>query len=158
MTDGMLAFKLITLSNLSKTDYKLVFNEVKWNLKDGKVYQRTKEAIRICYNAKALGNIKENKTLVSGKKETDSEDQFHKTLTAKGWKVPKIKYTKKELRPYKFKFKWVKCKWCRCKCKPSNKRCDCPRSDHSAEDCPNKPKMEGEEKEKGTMKPLISNH
>ena len=36
------------------------------------------------YNAKALKNINENKTLVSDKKETDSEDQFYKTLTAKG--------------------------------------------------------------------------
>ena len=87
--------------SLSDMHHNLVFREAKSGQKDGKVFQRTKEAIRMYYNAKALKNINENKTLMIDDLEKDPEDPLFKTLLARGWKAPKSNYTNREQLPYK---------------------------------------------------------
>ena len=62
ISDRVLAFKLMVACNLSEMDHKLVFREARSKEKDGKVFERTKAAIRMFYNAGHL------KTLDIGKK------------------------------------------------------------------------------------------
>ena len=150
ISDRVLAFKLIVSCNLSEMDHKLVFREAKSNEKDGKVFQRTKDAIRMFYNARTLKTLNENKTLVADNLEDNPDDPFLKTLIAKGWKAPKPKNTSRDPKPYKT---WFKCKWCRCECDPPDKRCDCPCSKHRPQNCPNKPQT-NEVKESETPVPV----
>ena len=124
LSDRVLAFKLIVSCNLTEMDHKLVFREAKSKEKDGKVYDRTKAAIRMFYNAGHLKTFSGNKTF--NVENIPDDDQIEdnpivKTLLAKGWKAPKSK--NQEYHPYK---KWFKCKWCKCSCEPADKRCDCP--------------------------------
>ena len=77
MTDRVLAFKLIASCNLSEVEHNWVFKEINLNQQEGTVFQRTREAIRMCYNAKALKNINKDKTLVIHEMETDSEDRCY---------------------------------------------------------------------------------
>ena len=84
ISDRVLAFKLIVSCNLSEMDHKLVFREAKSNEKDGKVFQRTKDAIRMFYNARTLKTLNENKTLVADNLEDNLDDPLLKTLIAKG--------------------------------------------------------------------------
>ena len=140
LSDRVLAFKLIVSCNLTEMDHKLVFREAKSKEKDGKVYDRTKAAIRMFYNAGHLKTFSGNKTF--NVENIPDDDQIEdnpivKTLLAKGWKAPKSK--NQEYHPYK---KWFKCKWCKCSCEPADKRCDCPCSKHRSNNCPKKPSTE----------------
>ena len=45
ISDRVLAFKLIVSYKLTEMDHKLVFREAKSHVKDGKVFERTKQAI-----------------------------------------------------------------------------------------------------------------
>ena len=107
VSDRVLAFKLIVSCNLSEINHKLVFREAKSNEKDGEVFKRTKDAIRMFYNAGTLKSCNENKTLVTDNLEDSLDDPFLRTLIAKGWKAPKYKHSDKEPKPYKT---WFKCK------------------------------------------------
>ena len=82
--------------------------------KDGKVFDRTKAAVRMFYNAGHLKTFNEGKTLIAATAELDEideDDPLVKTLISKGWKAP----TKSKYQGYK---KWFKCKHCRCSCEP----------------------------------------
>ena len=120
-------------------DHKLVFREAKSHKKDGKVFERTKQAIRMFYNAGTLKTFTDPKTLITGKVDEENMDNpVIKSLLEKGWKAPKGKATQgPSTLPYK---KWFKCKHCRCTCDPPFKKCDCPCSKHSSQNCPKKPK------------------
>ena len=141
ISDLVLAFKLIVSCRLTEMDHKLVFREAKSKEKDGKVFDRTKQAIRMFYNAGTLKTFTEAKTLISDKFDDENmDDPVIKSLLEKGWKAPKGKTSQGQgYHPYK---KWFKCKHCLCSCEPRDKRCDCPCSKHRAQNCPQKPESE----------------
>ena len=140
-SDRVLAFKLIVSSNLNDMDHKLVFREAKATENDGKIFERTKKAIRMFYNAGSLKTLNESNVLISERSRNIDEDlddeNVRKTLIAKGWKAPKRKAN--EELPYT---KWFKCKHCRCTCIPPFKKCACPCSNHKSHNCPKKPDEE----------------
>ena len=148
ISDRVLAFKLIVACNLSEMDHKLVFREARSKEKDGKVFERTKVAIRMFYNAGHL------KTLNIGKKTLITSDELNddilKTLLDKGWKAPKPRMSS----GFDYK-KWIKCKHCKCDCIPADKRCECPCSKHWSKNCPKKPN-DSESSPTGQVSTLIN--
>ena len=60
VSDRVLAFKLMVACNMTEMDHKLVFREAKSKEKDNKVFERTKAAIRMFYDA---GHLKPWKIL-----------------------------------------------------------------------------------------------
>ena len=62
--DRVLAFKLMVSANLNEIDHKLVFGESKSNENDGQIYERTKKAIRLFYNAGTSKTLNKAKVLV----------------------------------------------------------------------------------------------
>ena len=95
ISDRVLAFKLIVSCKLTEMDHKLVFREAKSHVKDGKVFEGTKQAIRMFYNAGSLKTLNESNVLISERNRNIDEDlddeNVRKTLIAKGWKAPKRK-------------------------------------------------------------------
>ena len=140
LSDRILAFKLIVSCNLDETEHKLVFREAKSKENDGQVYENTKKAIKMFYNAGTLKTIKESKILTFDGNEEKISDALANTLTAQGWKAPKTRNHEPN-PPYT---KWFKCKHCRCKCTPPFKRCECPCSKHKSRDCPTNTKERNE--------------
>ena len=112
-----------------------MFREAKSKEKDGKVFERTKAAIRMFYNAGHLKTFNDEKKTLITFDDDNPEDPILKTLIAKGWKALKPRMST-GFDPYR---KWFKCKICRCDCKPADKRCECGCSKHRANNCPNKP-------------------
>ena len=63
-SDRVLAFKLLVSANLDHTDHKLVFKESDSNNHDGKIFERTKKAIRMFYNAGTLKVFEQHKCFI----------------------------------------------------------------------------------------------
>ena len=106
LSDRILAFKLIVSCNLDETEHKLVFREAKSKENDGKVYENTKKAIKMFYNAGTLKTMKESKILASNGNDEKISDALANTLTAQGWKAPKTRNHEPSL-PYTKWFKWL---------------------------------------------------
>ena len=119
ISDRVLSFKLIVACNLSEMDHKLVFREARSKDKDGKVFERTKAAIRMFYNAGHLKTFNTAKQTLLTFDEDNAEDPTLKALIAKGWKAPKPRMST-GFAPYK---RWYKCKHCKGECQPADKRC-----------------------------------
>ena len=101
ISDRVLAFKLIVACNLTEMDHKLVFREAKSKEKDGKVFERTKAAIRMFYNAGHLKKFNQKKTLLTFD-EDNHDNAVMETLIAKEWKAPKPRMsTGAGFEPYK---------------------------------------------------------
>ena len=141
LSDRILAFKLIVSCNLDETEHKLVFREAKSKDNSGKVYENTKTAIKMFYNAGVLKTMKESSTrVITGLTNSGTTNAtLASSAAVQGWKAP-VKSRNGDLnRPYP---KWFKCKYCRCKCTPPFKKCECPCSQHKSTDCPNKESKE----------------
>ena len=145
-SDRVLGFKLMVSCNLDEMDHKLVFRESRSNENDGKIFERTKKAIRMFYNAGTLKSFNDTKVLFNDKNvDLELEDEnIKKTLILKGWKAPKSTKKNNDEAPYT---KWFKCRHCKCKCTPSFKRCSCPCSNHKSTNCPTKGDHESERKD-----------